>query len=214
MNDCMNAEVRDALPDLMHGRLSDLDRATMKAHVETCADCREELRLLEEVRASAPLAPKIDVSRIVAALPAPMPSAADQLVASQPERVRRQSSPLLKMVAVAALLVTGSLTFATVRSQRSETAPASSSVAAAPVPASAASTQESVVAIAQPAPASVVESSHTAGKQAVGLSLTGGVQDLSDEQLQSLVDGLDDVEALPSSEPEPLTISVDEDGLQ
>src|SRR3954470_9738009 len=104
MNDCMNAEVRDALPDLMHGRLSDLDKVTMGAHVETCADCREELRLLQEIRASAPIAPRIDVTRIVAALPVAMPTVADQLVVSASVRVRR-SSGLWKMAAVAALLV-------------------------------------------------------------------------------------------------------------
>src|SRR6476646_7099815 len=103
MNDCMNAEVRDALPDLMHGRLSDLNTVTMKAHVETCADCREELRLLEEVRASAPLAPRIDVSTIVAALPAPMPSAAYQLVISAPALARRSHSTMWKVAAAAAI---------------------------------------------------------------------------------------------------------------
>ena len=214
MNDCMNAEVRDALPDLMHGRLSDLDKVTMRAHVETCADCREELRLLEEVRASAPIAPRIDVAGIVAALPAPMPTVADQLVASAPARVRRKSSMLWKMAAVAALLVTGSLTFA--NSRRDPVAsPAVSASVASPVTSEPAATSiQSPVPSVTSVPNQVVASVTQVAKSTAGLSLTGGVQDLSDEQLESLVNGLDNVEAMPSDEPEPMTISVDEDGFQ
>jgi anti-sigma factor RsiW len=214
MSDCMNAEVRDALPDLMHGRLSDLNTATMTAHVETCADCREELRLLEEIRASAPIAPRIDVSRIVAALPAPMPAAADQLVASAPARARRSSSTLWKLTAAAALLVTGSLTFATARRQATADPVAATSVAAPVASAPAMSPAITQVAIAPVASAAIVPGSQTSQIKPAGLSLTGGVQDLSDDQLESLVKGLDNVEALPSGEPEPVTISVDEDGLQ
>ena len=212
MNDCTNAEVRDALPDLMHGRLSDLNRVTMMAHVETCADCREELRLLEEIKASAPLAPRIDVAKIVSALPVPMPTVAGQLVAAAPARGRRPSSALWKMIAVVALLATGSLTFATARRQAVTPAPTSSVAAPVTSPPSQ-SPALSHIAVA-PAPAKVVALVENAGKSTSGLSLTGGVQDLSDAQLESLVKGLDNVDALPSSEPEPMTISVDEDGLQ
>ena len=214
MNDCMNAEVRDALPDLMHGRLGDLDKVTMRAHVETCADCREELRLLEEIRASAPIAPRIDVAGIVAALPVPMPAAADQLAASAPARVRRPSSMLWKMTAVAALLVTVSLTFANAlrepaaapASSTSEMAPMASAQVAVPV--------TSTVAVVPSAPNQVVASSSTVARSTTELSLTGGVQNLSDDQLESLVNGLDNVEAMPSNEPEPITLSIEEDGFQ
>jgi anti-sigma factor RsiW len=214
MNDCMNAEVRDALPDLMHGRLSDLDKVTMRAHVETCADCREELRLLSEIRASAPIAPRIDVARIVAALPIPMPTAADQLVASVPARVRRPSSMLWKLTAVAALLVTGSLTFATARKQSPAAPAASRSVAAAASSPQLAVPVTQSVAVVPSTSDRVVANSNTVAGSSAGLSLTGGVQDLSDDQLESLVNGLDNVEALPSGEPEPMTIAVDEGGLQ
>ena len=51
MSECMNAGLRDALPDLLNGKLSELDSATLSAHVEGCLDCRSELELLREVRA-------------------------------------------------------------------------------------------------------------------------------------------------------------------
>lgn len=213
MNDCMNAEVRDALPDLMHGRLSDLNTVTMKAHVETCADCRAELRLLEEIRASAPIAPRIDLSKIISALPAPIPSVADQLVASAPHRARRSSSLTWKMTAAAALLVTGSLTFATARRQSTVTPVASSAVAATSSTVPDVAPAASQVAVAPVTSGPAGDKSQISAAKPSGLSLTGGVQDLSDDQLESLVSSLDNVEALPSSEPEPVTISVDEGGL-
>lgn len=69
MRDCSNAEVRDALPDLMHGTLPADRRAVVQAHVNACADCRAELELLARVRQSV-TAPRVDVARTVAALPA------------------------------------------------------------------------------------------------------------------------------------------------
>lgn len=69
MRDCSNAGIRDALPDLMHGTLPAERRAAVRAHVDACADCRAELELLMRVRGTV-AAPRVDVARIVAALPA------------------------------------------------------------------------------------------------------------------------------------------------
>ena len=69
MSECVNAEVKEALPDLLNGRLSALDTATMKAHVESCADCRAELELLREAKTSALLIQKMDAAKISAAIP-------------------------------------------------------------------------------------------------------------------------------------------------
>ncbi len=72
MNDCPNAEIRDRLPDLVHDRLDARTRARVVAHVDGCADCRSELELLRSLRGSLDRAtPRVDVDRIVAALPTP-----------------------------------------------------------------------------------------------------------------------------------------------
>jgi len=72
MSDCPNAEVRDLLPDLMHDRLDARTRARVVAHVDGCADCRSELELLRSFRGSLDrTTPRVDVDRIVAALPTP-----------------------------------------------------------------------------------------------------------------------------------------------
>ncbi len=69
MNDCPNAEIRDQLPDLLHGHLDAASRARVESHLRACEDCRQELELLRGIRASAPRI-AVDVDRIVAALPA------------------------------------------------------------------------------------------------------------------------------------------------
>ena len=216
MNDCINAEVRDALPDLLHGRLSDLDRSTMKAHVESCADCRAELALMERIRAYAPVAPSIDVSRVVSLLPAPLPPAEQPSLAM----VAAQRSPIsmvLKLAAAAALVVAGALTLSNARS----TASPGASVAIAPAPTSGEVAAPSVqtspvptqVAIATPAISTPVK--HVAAPAAAGLSLTGGVQDLTDAQLEALLKAVDSVDGLPAAEPEAISVSVDgSEGLQ
>ena len=69
MTDCPNTEMRDALPDYLHGALDDVASVRVRAHLGVCADCTAELRLLHAVLETAPASP-VDVARIVAAIPA------------------------------------------------------------------------------------------------------------------------------------------------
>lgn len=218
MTECMNAEVRDALPDLLHSRLGDLDRATMKAHVESCADCRAELALMERVRACAPLAPPIDVARIVSMLPAPVPSAEQQLAHAAPIRQPSRMPLLWKLAAAAALIVGGTLTFSRTRAPVAGTsvatvASAPSAAREVPVPSVTPDPAPAQVAIANPVVSATVKT--VVASSTTGLSLTGGVQDLTDAQLEALVNNVDSVEGLPAAEPEAISFSVDGDeGLQ
>ena len=68
MNDCQNVEIREALPELVHGVLPETERARVQAHVDGCDDCAEELAIIQAVLASTPVV-AVDVSRIVAAIP-------------------------------------------------------------------------------------------------------------------------------------------------
>ena len=68
MRDCPNAEMRDALPDLMHGTLPPHRQAAVLAHVDRCDACRAELALLARIR-GAVTAPALASDRIVARLP-------------------------------------------------------------------------------------------------------------------------------------------------
>jgi hypothetical protein len=97
MRDCPNAEMRDALPDLMHGTLSQDRQAEVRAHVDACEPCRRELELLVRVR-GAVSAPVVSTDRIVASIPQyERPGSWSRLI----------GSPLLRVAAVVVLLAGG-----------------------------------------------------------------------------------------------------------
>ena len=209
MNDCMNVEAREALPDLMNGRLSELDTATMNAHVESCPECRAELALLREARSTAPIAPSLNANRIAAVI-SPYGGVAVSLPAA-PER-RVVSSRMWKFAAAALLVVTGGWLASTQRNQATTDVPAM--VAASPV------TADSLPALdpsGQPvtAMADTKGSSKTATRsnvevQVASLSLLGSTTDISDSDLEQLVAELDAIDAIPADEPTPVTITVDD----
>src|SRR6185503_15034666 len=64
MTDCPNAEMRDQLPDLLHGRLDDTARAVVLAHVGDCIDCQAEMELLKGLRGTMTYALTVNVARV------------------------------------------------------------------------------------------------------------------------------------------------------
>ena len=200
MSDCVNTEVRDALPDLLHGRLSALDTATMKAHVESCPDCRAELELLRAVNASAPIAPMLDYARIAASVPA-----YGGVAVSAPSRTHVRSR-FRNIALIAASAVVAFAGWSLTRSSdyaRSELSP--SSVATAPAAASPSASVE--------ATSPTVSNSAVKGEtQVASLSLVGSTQDLSDADLEQLMSDLDGLDVLPAAEPQSVTPSVEDIG--
>ena len=75
MTDCPNAEVRDLLPELAAGTLAPDVLAMVETHLAGCAECREELELLEAIRRTFARPVAVDVGRIAAALTAALPAA-------------------------------------------------------------------------------------------------------------------------------------------
>ena len=70
MNDCLNVEIRELLPEYLSGTLSARRREEVWNHVTACDDCAQELALLQLVRqAYAEATPTVNVGAIVAALP-------------------------------------------------------------------------------------------------------------------------------------------------
>jgi anti-sigma factor RsiW len=173
MTECFDPEVRDYLPDLVHGRLGEVDTATMLAHIEACDACARELALLREVKAAATVAPRIDVDAIVSALPV--------VTVPAPSVPARRNFTLLRLVAAAAIVISGAL----VLNRQSDIMPR---LAQAPEKA------ESVSRAAAPVVSAPGESQ--------ALSLVSGVQELTDEQIETLLTQIDDIEAIPASEPD------------
>lgn len=218
MNDCVMTEVRDALPDLAHGRLSELDTATMTAHVESCADCRAELALLREVRESAPLAPAMDAARIASVLP---PYGGAAIVKHRPAEPVRKSAWRYSLLAVsaAAVFVIGGLTFSSMKKQTdggtSNVAASTTSLPVAAPSEGSSPIPDATEGVVAPAPATTTTSGPartipSGEKQVASLSLVGGTQDLSETELETLLAELDGMDSIPAAEPQSVTLSVED----
>jgi len=196
VNDCVNAGVRDALPDFVNHRLSELDAVTISEHVESCADCRAEVAILRDLMNTRPLAPIMNVDRLSAAIPA-----------YAPLRARSTGFPMRRtwaLAAAAALVAIGGWAITT------RTIDTSAPQVAATVPVTAATTA-SVPTTVAPVTTTVAKSENTTKEvQVASLSLVGSTDDLSDSDLESLVAALDGIEAVPSAEPGSVTTTVDD----
>ena len=69
MNECANADIREMLPDLLHGNLPAAERNRVESHLAGCVECTGELGVLRTVRSAAVFAPAIDVNGIVRQIP-------------------------------------------------------------------------------------------------------------------------------------------------
>ena len=212
MNDCQNAEMRDQLPDLLHERLDAAARATVMAHVASCADCRDELALLRVAYSTLiKETPRVDLNFIVEALPKSAP------------RVRTLSVPRRPMwsdwriAAAGVLLVAGASSYSLL-GRHVGVAVGDSLVAQAIAPVAetpAAPAQGAESAAAAPVPAQrgggmLADVTPEAG-EASGLG-TSRLGDLNEKQLKALLTEIDQLQATPITEPDPVTIRVDTKG--
>ena len=216
MNDCVREELRDALPDLIHGHLDAARTAEVEAHVAGCAECAAELDLLRTALASAPSAPMMNIELIAAALSTPTRhgfvlhrggAATEAATAVRSARRGIWTRPSLRIAAALAVVTAGGLSLLVGRDvltperQVGQSRVAVGIDAGRPVPATDAASGASGQAPGASAPLQQVA---TADNR-VGLSLVGDVQELSDEHLATLVDEMDRIEAIPAAEPDALT---------
>lgn len=192
LRDCENAEMRDRLPELMHGRLTGTERESVAAHVAACADCTAELALLERTRAELAVRPAVDVPRIVSALPRAVPA-----TGGQPIPIHRR--PAMRLAAsVAFIVVAGSaLAVALGRDEGGVGSWSGGVVAISPSNSAAGATTSargSEPAIHAGAPARATNGSR-------GMSLGGGVADLSEGEMESLLAALESFDGVPAAEP-------------
>jgi anti-sigma factor RsiW len=194
MNDCPDGEIRDLLPEYVHGALPAAQHATIAAHLAGCEDCRAEIALIESASRALVVA-DIDVDTILRALPAP------------PKRgVRRTFALSAQRVAAGiGIIAIGSLSVLALRGAF-RNAPRETAMVREPA---VAHTQLAAVPPAQPAHAVVDSPVNPAPPVAAvttarhpGMSFGGGLSDLSEDQLDTLMGELDELDALPSAEPE------------
>jgi hypothetical protein len=205
MNDCMNAEIRDQLPDLLHERLDPATRALVMAHVETCADCRDELALLRGMQDMLTQStPRVDVPRIVQSLPS--------------SYAAPQKRWLSWRLAAAAAVIAVAGTSLTLIRNRDTSVPATDSLVGAATPVAPVDTQptrspeRTVVATTNPVDSqrqpshAVARGTDNAGGRE--LEMTGRLSELTNEELETLLKEIDEMEALPLTEPEPAVVPI------
>ena len=191
MRDCEDGNMRDLLPAYAHGALSDAERAEVSAHLAMCRDCAAELELIEAA-SRAYLAPKIDVSKIVKSLPS----------APRGPRVPFFTTRAGQLAAAVAIMAVGALSVLALRGWfRGNTydvevggrALASNDTARSP----------RAAVLDSPAVVSAPAARDSATKPvASGLSFGGGLSDLTEDQLDTLLNELGALDAMPSAEPE------------
>ncbi len=208
MTNCAKIDVRERLPELVHGQLSPAEAATVTSHIAECAACASELELLRLVMASAAPAPAISVEKIVAALPSPTPAApAKRPILSPKRRLIPLSARTVQIAAGFALAA--SVLFVIMR--REVEAP---EVRPAPALQTAAKTNEPAIPSSSvpTLPAATAQSRETRVVSGPGLTLGGSTEDLSDESLAILVDEMDRLDGVPTVEPESLDPSLGDEG--
>ncbi|MEO5817737.1 MAG: zf-HC2 domain-containing protein [Gemmatimonadaceae bacterium] len=204
MNDCPNADVRDSLPDLLHGHLDGATRAMVESHVAGCADCRAELALLGSVRASTVRTPVLNLSAVAAAVPA------------YRAPVRRSWVGWRTAAAVTLIVAAGSSIIVTQRigSRQSDSvgmvtpsvvpvqdAPSGAVVGPVAVTPAVAAPPTASAPTVQPIP-------KTAAPVERELAMSGGsLTDLSDRELASLLKDIESLDAVPSTDVESVPIS-------
>ena len=186
MNKCANSEIQELLPDLEYGRLTAATRQSVEEHLAGCESCREDLRIIRVVKSAAVFEPSIDVDRVVRQIP---PYSMPSLPREAPARTR--AVQWLVAATVGSLLIAGG---AMLRNRQASPGDARVvTVDSAPLLIIPESTPSRGLGVALP------QIRHTPA-----LSLAADVQELSDGNLQQLIDDVDNFDALPNAEPEPV----------
>jgi anti-sigma factor RsiW len=191
MTDCPRGDIRDLLPDLLHDRLDDATRAEVTAHVDGCAECAAELRLLHT--ASAALRPQVqlDTERIARA------------VLRVPVAARRRELPawLLPVAAALMLLLTGALALALLSGP--EVGPDSvAQRSGEPGQVTGPFVAEGPDARVDTGAPRLSGGGEIVLTASAGL-FVGGLSDLDDDDFEEMLRALETLESLPSEEPLP-----------
>ena len=191
MNDCPDGDMRDLLPEYANGVLPAVMHNQVAAHLAGCTDCAAEVDLIRTVGTVYPT-PKVDLARIVGALPQPM-----RQTHGWAGRFRLQQ---WRIAAGIGMIAIGGISVALLRS----TMHSAATPMLAPTPMVVQPPVAAVSPAMQPsAPTELAQRSPRSTPVEMGeLSFGGGLSDLSDAQLKSLLREIDSLDGAPSAEPE------------
>ena len=195
MSECTNLEMRDLLPEFARGALSGASSVAVEAHLATCADCRAELCVLRDARAVLGRAPAIDAPRIVTAIArssAVRREATTSVAQARRRRAWSVSAPSRRVWLAAASIaaVVGAAALARSNTRNPSTVD--------PVPIAAQTDQPNTPPVAATEPTRPMTPRPATQAELV---MGGGVSDLADADLESLLQALDDVDTQLDVEP-------------
>lgn len=206
--------VRDALPALLHGRVTASERAALEVHLAACDTCDAELQLLTSARALyVDAAPSAAVDRIAAAVRARTASVATSGTGAELLVVRRAAFASRTVATPRAPTHPARMRHASTRPVWTRTAALRACAASAllAIGSGALLYHSPVVAPARRAdavasvPATTIPS-RMAEREASGSVLGTSFADLSDSELAAVVAAVDDPSSsAPAAEPTPVT---------
>lgn len=189
MNKCMASDIQELLPDLLYNALPAADRERVEQHITACDSCREELRVLRAVRDAAVFAPAIDAARVARQIP--------PYRGIIPVRAPARSRVTQWLVAAtAAVLIVGG---GSVVMGRNSAAPEAVARATGPADTSAPESGSIATPVGTSAAAATSQNAPVPT-----FALASDVASLSDGDLVQLMSEMDDFDALPAAEPDPV----------
>ena len=205
MGDCPNVEMRELLPERVAELLSPRDAERVDGHVAECEMCAFEVRVLRAARTTLRGRTTIDVTRISGAV-----AAATRAPARRVPQRQQQSWIGWRAAASIALVAVGATSIAVWNgthggSQGSAAVTRSSETAAVAVPPGNGTVAQGMAPasgspLSGPNPGSTVASMAPVG--ASGLTAAGGLSDLSDAELKSLLGSIESLDASSFDEPQ------------
>jgi hypothetical protein len=191
MSDCPNVEMRETLPELLHGRLDAVHAARVREHVASCEECATELELLGRARRMYEASARpVDTAAIVRALPA-----AGAARVMQPRRT--YSLGMLQLAAAIVLLLVGALVVRNVTRAGGESGVNPQQMVVQPLDtapdAASSSRKNAPPAVAQP--------------RVLAMALSD-LDGLEADEIETMLDALDDIDAAPAAEPDTFVVNV------
>jgi len=191
MTECPNGDIRDLLPDLLHGRLGAGARREVEAHLAACVACAAELGLLRALRDSMSSAASIDARRIAAAA---LQAGAGSRLSPRAARVSAWRVRRWQAAAAAGIIALGGAAAYLARSAGERVPDDEASVAAPRLATSPASSRSDSLATTRR-----TDTASTPDAEPVALAVS--VSELGDADLEALMRDLDQLDGVPEVEP-------------
>ncbi|MDQ6718658.1 MAG: zf-HC2 domain-containing protein [Gemmatimonadota bacterium] len=200
MTELTHEQIRDVLPDYLHGNVDTAQRARIESHLHGCAECASEMRLIRMVTDAPSFAPMIDAVKVSSVI---LP------YGGVPAAKPRPRTRVWQMLAAVAVVLVGAVTLISrggITSPRPPEQVACRECTIAPV-----DTVSEPLAMVKVTPPAQPVAAPVSGAPIVNptreLQVAVGLEGLSDKSVAQLSRELDGLDGLPSADPEILGVA-------